>query len=163
MSVPAICWERAPGDTFSELSFWFILGLLLLGRMGVLPKARPGDLCAACLAGALAAVRAERGGQGVWALPVPLSLPAASGSLTPWSPGVVLFIETHSARQKLPWQKHMGHSAPLRAQAPSRPGVGKVLAVQTGREAGAGLCGGPGAGRAVRHMQMREGPWSRQA
>ena len=34
--------ERVSGDTLSELSFWFILGLLLLRWMGVCPQGVPG-------------------------------------------------------------------------------------------------------------------------
>lgn len=133
-----------------ELSFWFILKLLLLGRMGVLPKGCPGDLCEACLVGASAVLQhcgespAGRAGVVVvWCgCFLGLCLPASS-SLTPWSPGVGLVIEIQSNPGRLPWQRHTVGSAPLRAECPTILESGRCL---TGRDAGVGPCGEHGAG-----------------
>lgn len=56
----------------------------------------------------------------------PCALPG-SGSRTPWSPGSVLIIETHSTPERLPWQTHMAHSTPLRAKCPAIQESGRCL------------------------------------
>ena len=93
--------ERVSGDTLSGLSFWFILGLLLLRWMGVLPQSVPrGSLGGACGGCSGLAGRCARTGP----LPAP-----GSGPLTLWSHSPVLSSFKFTApRRGILGKKHWG-------------------------------------------------------